>query len=209
MTQLLIRQSELSEINDLQRELAYKKHHLDDLRSSVSVMLREGIQVEEGRLDARMVTRMGRAVSWKLVCLEKLGQAAFDAVKRTFKTHTYLELEVLEPAVPPLWRGREGSGQAQNQGRSRRAAPSSPFERRSCGRRFLSLSIRARSRRFLESDFGGVAEGVEDAEQEVGGNVFGVAIQDRGHAGARSAGQAGYRSVGQALLRDNRHNLCI
>jgi hypothetical protein len=114
MTQLLIRQSELSEINELQRELAHKKRHLEELRGSVEVMLREGIQVEEGRFEARMATRIGRAVPWKLVCLEKLGQAAFDAIKRTFKTHVYLELEVLEHAVPPLWLSREGSSEAHN-----------------------------------------------------------------------------------------------
>jgi hypothetical protein len=114
MTQLLIRQSELSEISDLQRELAYKKQHLEELRSSVSVMLREGIQVEEGRFDAKMVTHIGRPVPWKVICLEGFGQAAFDAIKRRYKTHTYLELHIYEHAVPPLWRGREGSSEAQN-----------------------------------------------------------------------------------------------
>jgi hypothetical protein len=77
-------------------------------------MLREGIQVEEGRFDARMATRIGRPVPWKVVCLQKLGQAAFDAIKRTFKTHVYLELEVLEHAVPPLWLNREGSAETKN-----------------------------------------------------------------------------------------------
>jgi hypothetical protein len=109
-----ITQAELSEINGLERELAYKKKHLEDMRGTVEVLLREGVPVEEGRFDARLATRIGRAVPWKVVCLEQLGQAAVDAIKRTFKTHVYLELEVLEHAVPPLWRSRDDSGEAQN-----------------------------------------------------------------------------------------------
>jgi hypothetical protein len=110
-----ITQAELSEINALERELAYKKKHLEEMRGTVELLLREGVPIEEGRFDARLATRVGRAVPWKMVCLEKLGQAAVDAIKRTFKVHVYLELEVLEHAVPPLWRGREGSSEAQNQ----------------------------------------------------------------------------------------------
>jgi hypothetical protein len=36
----------------------------------------------------------------------------------------------------------------------------------------------------VEFDGGGVAEGVEDAEEEVGGDVGGVAAEDGGDAGA-------------------------
>jgi hypothetical protein len=46
----------------------------------------------------------------------------------------------------------------------------------------------AESGGFLEGDFGGVAEGVEDTQEEIGGDVFGVAVEDGGDAGARSAG---------------------
>lgn len=70
---------------------------------------------------------------------------------------------------------------------------------------FLALA----SRRSLETDFGGVAEGVEDAEQKIRRDVFGVAIHDRGHARARSARESSYLSVGQTLLPDHTHNLRI
>ena len=51
----------------------------------------------------------------------------------------------------------------------------------------------------MEFDFGGVAEGVEDAEEEIGGDVFGVAVHDGGDAGARGTGEALHLSVRQAL----------
>jgi len=40
----------------------------------------------------------------------------------------------------------------------------------------------------FEGDFGGEAEGIEEAEEKVGGDGFGVAVEDGGDAGARSAG---------------------
>ena len=52
---------------------------------------------------------------------------------------------------------------------------------------------------FLEFDFGGVAEGVKDAEKEIGGDVFGVAIHDGGDTGARGTSEARDLSVRQAL----------
>jgi hypothetical protein len=51
----------------------------------------------------------------------------------------------------------------------------------------------------LEFEFGGVAEGVEDAEEEIGGDVFGVAVHDGGDACARGTSEAGDLSVRQAL----------
>ena len=48
----------------------------------------------------------------------------------------------------------------------------------------------AESGGFLEFDFGGVAEGIEDAEEEIGGDVFGVAVHDGGDAGARGTREA-------------------
>jgi hypothetical protein len=56
---------------------------------------------------------------------------------------------------------------------------------------------------FFEFDGGLVAEGVEDAEHEVGGNVEGVAVHDGGDAGARCGGEAADLSVGQTFLGDD------
>lgn len=55
----------------------------------------------------------------------------------------------------------------------------------------------------MERNFGGVAEGIEDAEEEVGGDLLGVAVDDGGDAGARGFGEAGDLSVGEALTRDD------
>ena len=42
----------------------------------------------------------------------------------------------------------------------------------------------------LEFDFGRVAEGVEDAEEEIGGDVFGVTVHDGGDTCARGTSEA-------------------
>jgi len=52
---------------------------------------------------------------------------------------------------------------------------------------------------FLEFDFGGVAEGVENAEEEIGRDVFGVAVHDGGNAGARGTSEARDLCMRQAL----------
>jgi len=52
---------------------------------------------------------------------------------------------------------------------------------------------------FLEFDFGGVAEGVEDAEEEIGGDVLGIAVHDGGEASARGTREACDLSMRQAL----------
>ena len=52
---------------------------------------------------------------------------------------------------------------------------------------------------FLEFESGGVAEGVEDAEEEIGGDVLGIAVHDGGDASAGSTSEASDLSVSQAL----------
>ena len=42
----------------------------------------------------------------------------------------------------------------------------------------------------MEFDFGGIAEGIKDAEKEIGGDVLGVAVHDGGDAGARGTSEA-------------------
>jgi hypothetical protein len=112
--QIQITQSELHEISDLQRELAWKSKHLEEMKSTLEVLLREGVPIEKGRFSARLVTRIGRAVPWKQLFIERIGQAAADLLKRTFKTHVYFEVEVMEHAVLPLWRGLEGSDEEES-----------------------------------------------------------------------------------------------
>jgi hypothetical protein len=112
--QIQITQSELHEISDLQRELAWKTKHLEEMKSTLLVLLREGVPIEKGRFSARLVTRVGRPVPWKKAFIERLGEAAADLLKRTFKTHVWFEAEVMEYAVLPLWRDIDESDEAQN-----------------------------------------------------------------------------------------------
>ncbi len=59
-----------------------------------------------------------------------------------------------------------------------------------CSVRNRGGGSRSESGGFLEFEFGGVAEGVEDAEEEIRGDVFGVAVHDGGDAGARGTREA-------------------
>lgn len=55
----------------------------------------------------------------------------------------------------------------------------------------------------MEFDGGGVSEGVEDAEHEVGGDVDGVAVHDGGDAGAGGGCEEGDLSVGEFFVGDD------
>ncbi|HET9400076.1 MAG TPA: hypothetical protein VFO34_03910 [Candidatus Acidoferrales bacterium] len=109
-----ISQAELREISELERELPLKKKHLEDMRANVLVLLREGASVESGRFDAKLVTRIGRPVPWKQLFVEKVGQAAADFLKRTFKTTVYFDVEVVEHATRPLWLNNGDTADASN-----------------------------------------------------------------------------------------------
>jgi hypothetical protein len=61
----------------------------------------------------------------------------------------------------------------------------------------------------LKCDFRRVAKRVKDAQQKVGGDLVGVAIHNRGDAGAGSANQTSDFGVGQSLPLDNFHNLGV
>jgi hypothetical protein len=64
-------------------------------------------------------------------------------------------------------------------------------------------------RGFFEFNGGLVAEGVEDAEHEVGGDVESVAVHDGGDAGAGCGGEARDLSVGQTFLGDDCDDLGV
>lgn len=109
-----ISQAELREISELERELPLMKKHLEDMKSSVLVLLREGASVESGRFDAKLVTRIGRPVPWKKLFIDKVGQAAADFLKRTFRTTVYFDVQVVEHATLPLWLNKGDGADAQN-----------------------------------------------------------------------------------------------
>jgi hypothetical protein len=106
---ITITQAELREVSELERELAWKQKQLAEKKETLLVLLREGVSIEDGRYDARLVTRIGRAVPWKQEFIARLGEAVANLVKRNYKTHVYLEVEVMEHAVPPLW--QRGAGE--------------------------------------------------------------------------------------------------
>lgn len=109
-----ITQAELQEFSELEREVALKQQHLEEMRGTLFVLLRGGAEVEEGRFDARLVTRIGRAVRWKYEFIARLGEVIANEVKRTYKTHVYQEVQIMEHAVPPLWRNNTGDTGAEN-----------------------------------------------------------------------------------------------
>jgi hypothetical protein len=54
----------------------------------------------------------------------------------------------------------------------------------------------------LEGDFGGEAEGIEEAEEEVGGDGLSVAVEDGGDAGTGSTREGCDLSVSEAFAAD-------
>lgn len=111
---ITITQLELKEVSELEREVAWKQKHLEDMKGTLLVLLRGGAEIEDGRFDAKLVTRIGRPVRWKQEFIARLGDVVANLVKRQYKTHVFYEVQVLEHAVPPLWRNGAGQTGAEN-----------------------------------------------------------------------------------------------
>jgi hypothetical protein len=109
-----ITQAELKEFSELERELSWRQKHLEEMRGTIMVLLRGGAEVEDGRFDAKLVTRVGRPVPWKQEFIARMGEAVANLVKRDYKTHVFFEVRVMEHAVPPLWRSGAGEGSTEN-----------------------------------------------------------------------------------------------
>lgn len=106
----VVTQQELAEILDHERQIAWRIKRRDELRSNVHALLAAGAQVEPGRFDAHLKKRIGRSVPWRQLVFERLSPDVIDWFRRRFRTHVYFELEVVEYAVPPLWRNSDESG---------------------------------------------------------------------------------------------------
>jgi hypothetical protein len=103
-----IKQQELAEISELQRQFDLVKGKLEDRKSRILPLLLEGFPVEPGRFGAHLVKHIGRSgLSYRQLAVNELGEEAVAEYKKQFPTHVYFELEVVEHAVPPLWKGRE------------------------------------------------------------------------------------------------------
>jgi hypothetical protein len=111
---ITITQAELKEYSELEREVKVKQQHWEEKKESLLLLLRGGAEVEDGRFDARLITRVGRSVRWKFEFISRVGEAIANAVKREYKTHVWYDLQVMEHAVPPLWRGHEGEAGSEN-----------------------------------------------------------------------------------------------
>jgi hypothetical protein len=55
-----ITQAELKEFSELERELSWRQKHLEEMRGTIMVLLRGGAEVEDGRFDAKLVTRVAQ-----------------------------------------------------------------------------------------------------------------------------------------------------
>ncbi len=78
------------------------------------------------------------------------------------------------PSGPPVKATGTRKARPINRGKARRYGKMAAMRR----------GWRTESGGFLEFDFGGVAEGIEDAEKEIRRDVLGVAVHDGGDAGA-------------------------
>jgi hypothetical protein len=111
---ITITQAELKDFSELEREVKMKKQQCEEKKESLLLLLRGGAAVEDGRFDARLITRVGRNVRWQFEFISRLGEAVANAVKREYKTHVWYELQVMEHAVPPLWRGTTGEADTES-----------------------------------------------------------------------------------------------
>jgi hypothetical protein len=105
--EVVITQRELAEISDLEREVAWRAKKANDMKSSVKAMLMSHIRVEPGRFDAKLRKQFGRSVPWKSFVVEKLGQPMADWFKKLHPVHVRFDVDVVEHAVEPLWKGRD------------------------------------------------------------------------------------------------------
>jgi hypothetical protein len=104
-----ITQHELQEIFDLQRDVSDRMKRLEELKSSVKALLFAKMPVEYGRFDAQLLRRISRHVPWKQAVIEELGLAFVDAFRKRYQATVFFDVMVVEHAVPPLWKGKEGS----------------------------------------------------------------------------------------------------
>jgi hypothetical protein len=108
-----ITQRELEEIAELEREVAWRKKKSDELKSNLKPLLQAHVEIEAGRFDARLAKKIGRSVPYRKLVIEKLGLAVADWYKSLYPPHVFFEVEVVEHAVPPLWKGLGGSSNSR------------------------------------------------------------------------------------------------
>ena len=101
---ITITQAELKDFSELEREAKVKQQQYLERKENLLLLLRGGVGVEDGRFDARLITRVGRSPRWKFEFISRLGEAVANAVKRQYKVHVWYDLQVMEHAIPPLWR---------------------------------------------------------------------------------------------------------
>lgn len=99
-----IRQSELQEIYDLERELADKQKHLEEMKQGVKELLFAKAPVEQGRFTVHLVKIPGRNVPWKQVVVEELGAEFMESCRKRYPVNVRFDVKVEEHAIPPLWR---------------------------------------------------------------------------------------------------------
>ena len=105
--EVVITQRELGEIADLEREVAWRRKKADEMKSSVKAMLLSHIRVERGRFDAKLRKIVGRSVPWKSLVVERLGEAVADWFRKLHPPNIRFEVDVVEHAVEPLWKGKD------------------------------------------------------------------------------------------------------
>jgi hypothetical protein len=99
-----IRQQELQDIYELDRDIAQKQERVDQLKSNLKALLFEKMPVESGRFDARLIFRTVHHPAWKQAVIENLGPEFAESFRKSSSSSRLCEVLVEEHAVPPLWR---------------------------------------------------------------------------------------------------------
>jgi hypothetical protein len=100
---MMIPQRELAEWAELERDVAPKLKRIEELKTSVKLMLLHRVQVELGRFDVSLIKLPGRHVPWRLGFIEYLGTKVAEEFKRRFPVQMRFDVRVEEHAVLPLW----------------------------------------------------------------------------------------------------------
>jgi hypothetical protein len=103
ITQVQIKQQELQEIFDLERDVAPKLKRIEELKQGVKALLIARMPVELGRFDAILIKLPGRHIPWRLGFIEYLGTKLAEEFRKRFPVQMRFDVRVEEHAVLPLW----------------------------------------------------------------------------------------------------------
>src|ERR1700719_19318 len=101
---VLISQSDLQEVFELDRQVDQELKCLLDLKSYLKTLLFAKTPIEEGRFYAHLVFRTIHHPAWKQIVIDELGPDFAESARRKSSTSRLCEVVVEEHGSLPLWK---------------------------------------------------------------------------------------------------------